>query len=30
MDITLTIVYLLVFVVVFWLFFKSVNYFEKI
>ncbi len=30
MDITLTIVYLLVFVVIFWLFFKSVNYFEKI
>jgi len=30
MDITLTIVYLLVFVLVFWLFFKSVNYFEKI
>jgi hypothetical protein len=30
MEITLTIVYLLVFVVVFWLFFKTVNYFEKI
>jgi hypothetical protein len=30
MDIILTIVYLLVFAVVFWLFFKSVNYFEKI
>ena len=30
MDITLTIVYLLVFAAIFWLFFKSVNYFEKI
>jgi len=30
MDTILTVVYLLVFAVVFWLFFKSVNYFEKI
>lgn len=30
MDTILTIVYLIVFAVVFWLFFKTVNYFEKI
>jgi len=30
MDVILTFAYLIVFVVIFWLFFKSVNYFEKI
>lgn len=30
MDIILTIVYVLCFIVVFWIFFKTVNYFEKI
>jgi hypothetical protein len=30
MDIILTLVYVLFFIVVFWLFFKSVNYFENI
>ena len=30
MDTLLTIVYVLAFIVIFWLFFKSVNYFEKI
>jgi hypothetical protein len=30
MDILLTVAYVLSFIVVFWLFFKSVNYFEKI
>jgi cation transport ATPase len=30
MDALLTIAYLATFVVVFWVFFKSVNYFEKI
>lgn len=30
MDIILTIAYLICFIVIFWLLFKSVNYFEKI
>jgi hypothetical protein len=30
MDTVYTIIYLLTFIVVFWLFFKTVNYFEKI
>jgi hypothetical protein len=30
MDTILTIVYVLCFIVVFWIFFKSINYFEKI
>jgi len=30
MDTILTIVYLIVFAAIFWLFFKTVNYFEKI
>ncbi len=30
MDIIMTIVYVLCFIVVFWIFFKTVNYFEKI
>lgn len=30
MDVILTIAYVLFFVIIFWLFFKSVNYFEKI
>ena len=30
MDAVYTIIYLLTFAVVFWLFFKTVNYFEKI
>ena len=30
MDALLTIIYVLLFVAFFWLFFKSVNYFEKI
>ncbi len=30
MDTVLTITYLILFVVIFWLFFKTVNYFENI
>jgi hypothetical protein len=30
MDVLLTIAYVVVFIVIFWLFFKTVNYFEKI
>jgi hypothetical protein len=30
MDVILTIAYVLCFIVIFWIFFKSVNYFEKI
>jgi hypothetical protein len=30
MDTVYSIIYLLTFIVVFWLFFKTVNYFEKI
>jgi len=30
MDVTLTIAYVVCFIVIFWLFFKTVNYFEKI
>lgn len=30
MDILQTALYVLAFIVIFWLFFKSVNYFEKI
>jgi hypothetical protein len=30
MDTVLTIAYVISFIVIFWLFFKSVNYFEKI
>jgi hypothetical protein len=30
MDIMLTIAYVICFIVIFWIFFKSVNYFEKI
>ncbi len=30
MDVTLTIAYVICFIVVFWIFFKTVNYFEKI
>lgn len=30
MDIILTIAYVLCFIAVFWVFFKTVNYFEKI
>ena len=30
MDVILTIAYVLCFIVIFWLFFKSVNYFENI
>jgi hypothetical protein len=30
MDVILTIAYVLCFIVVFWIFFKTVNYFEKI
>ena len=30
MDTILTVVYVLCFIVIFWIFFKTVNYFEKI
>ncbi|MDB5018575.1 MAG: hypothetical protein JWQ84_3407 [Mucilaginibacter sp.] len=30
MDVILTIAYVLSFIVIFWIFFKTVNYFEKI